>query len=79
MNKTLKIIGIATLLIGSIAATSPTYAASKSKPDMMGMDMMKGGKMGDMMGMESMMADMNKMMKLCLKMMESKTGNHMKG
>ena len=74
MRKTLRAIGIASLFLGSIAATSPTYAASKSKPSM-GMDMMKYGNMDEMMGM---MEQMNKMMKLCIKMMEGKTGHHMK-
>jgi hypothetical protein len=74
MNKTLRTIGIASLFLGGLAATSPTYAASKSKPAM-GMDMMKGGNMDEMMGM---MSQMNKMMKLCIKMMEGKSGHHMK-
>lgn len=79
MKKVLKSVGIAALLLGSIATASPTYAAAKSKPDMMGMSMMKGGKM------DGMMADMNKMMKLCMKMMkmmksmESMNSHHMKG
>ena len=74
MHKALRTIGIASLFLGSIAATSPTYAHSKSPPAM-GMDMMKGGNMDETM---SMMEQMNKMMKLCIKMMESKSGHHMK-
>ena len=74
MNKTLRTIGIASLFLGGLAATYPAYAHSKSKPAM-GMDMMKGGNMDEMMGM---MAQMNKMMALCIKMMESKGGHHMK-
>ena len=32
MNKTLRTIGIASLFLGGLAATSPAYAHSKSKP-----------------------------------------------
>ena len=74
MNKTLRTIGIASLFLGGLAATSPTYAHSKSPPAM-GSGMMKGGNMDEMMGM---MEQMSKMMKLCIKMMESKGGHHMK-
>lgn len=80
MHKTIRTIGIASLLIGGLAATSPLYAHSKSKPSS-GQDMMHGGGMDGMMGMMSMMEQMNKMMELCSKMMASKmdgTGDDMK-
>lgn len=80
MLKIIRTIGIASLLLGGLAATSPLYAHSQSKPSM-GKDMMKGGGMDGMMGMMTMMEQMNKMMGLCTKMMESKMdgmGDHMK-
>ena len=69
MNKTLRTIGIASLFLGGIAATSPLYAHQKAKPAMDHTMMQNGGNMGgmDMMGM---MVQMNKMMGLCSKMME---------
>ena len=72
MRKTIRTIGIATLFLGGLAAASPLYAHSKSKPSM-GQDMMQGG------GMMGMMEQMTKMMELCNKMMASKmdgTGGH---
>lgn len=68
MYKTLRNIGIASLLLGGLAATSPLYAHQQSKSSS-GHDMMQGGGMSGMMGM---MEQMNKMMGLCAKMMESK-------
>ena len=65
MRKTIRTIGIATLFLGSIAATSPLYAHKQSKPSM-SQDMMQGG------GMMGMMEQMGKMMDLCNKMMASK-------
>lgn len=65
MRKTIRTIGIATLFLGGLAAASPLYAHSKSKPSM-GQDMMQGG------GMMGMMEQMTKMMELCNKMMASK-------
>lgn len=73
MRKTIRTIGIATLFLGGLAAASPLYAHSKSKPSM-GQDMMQGG------GMMGMMEQMGKMMELCNKMMASKmdgTGDDM--
>jgi hypothetical protein len=67
MRKAIKTIGIATTILFGLAATSPLYAHSKSKPAQ-GQDMMQGG---GMMGMMDMMAQMNKMMELCNKMMAS--------
>lgn len=75
MRKIIRNIGIATLFLGGLAATSPLYAHKQSKPSM-GQDMMQGGGMGGMMGM---MEQMSKMMGLCTKMMESSmdgTGGH---
>ncbi len=63
MRKTIRSIGVASLLIGSLAATSPTYAQKQKQPSMD--DMMKDS------GMGGMMEQMNKMMGLCNKMMES--------
>ena len=71
MRKTLRIIGIASLFLGGLAAASPVYAHKKSPPSM-GQDMMQGGGMGGMMGMMGMMEQMTKMMDLCNKMMASK-------
>ena len=75
MRKTIRTIGIASLFLGGLAATSPLYAHKQSKPSM-GQDMMQGG---GMMGMMGMMEQMTKMMDLCNKMMASKmdgTGGH---
>lgn len=72
MRKTIRTIGIASLFLGGLAATSPLYAHKQSKPSM-GQDMMQGG------GMMGMMEQMGKMMELCNKMMASKmdgTGGH---
>lgn len=74
MRKIIRTIGIATLLLGGLAATSPLYAHKQSKPSM-GQDMMQGG------GMMGMMEQMGKIMELCNKMMASKmdgTGGDMK-
>lgn len=65
MRKTIRTIGIASLLLGGLAATSPLYAHKQSKPAS-GQDMMQGGGMDGMMGMM-------RMMELCNKMMASKT------
>ena len=72
MRKTIRTIGIASLFLGGLAATSPLYAHKQSKPSM-DQDMMQGG------GMMGMMEQMGKMMELCNKMMASKmdgTGGH---
>ena len=69
MNKTLRTIGIVSLFLGGIAATSPLYAHQKTKPATDHNMMMNGGNMGGM-GMMGMMDQMNKMMGLCNKMME---------
>lgn len=74
MLKTIRTIGIAALLLGGLATTSPLYAHSKSKPSM-NSELMKGS---DMHGMMGMMKQMDKMMKLCIKMMEKKSSHHMK-
>ena len=71
MRKTIQTIGIASLLIGGLAATSPLYAHSKAKPSS-GHDMMQRGGMDGMMGMMTMMEQMTRMMDLCNKMMASK-------
>lgn len=68
MYKTLRTAGFASLFLGGLAAASPLYAHQQSKPSG-GHDMMQGGGTGGMMGM---MEQMNKMMGLCTKMMESK-------
>ena len=67
MRKAIRTIGVATLMIGSVAALSPAYAQKEKKPPAQS-DMMKDGGMD---GMMSMMGEMNKMMGLCNKMMES--------
>jgi hypothetical protein len=64
MRKTIRTIGIASLFLGGLAATSQLYAHKQSKPSM-GQNMMQGG------GMGGMMEQMSKMMGLCTKMMES--------
>lgn len=69
MRKTIRTIGIASLIIGSLAVASPIYAQKQKQPSMD--DMMKDGGMGGMMGMMGMMEQMNKMMGICTKMMES--------
>ena len=77
MRKTLRTIGIASLFIGGLAATSPLLAHKAPKPSTG--TMMQGGGMDGMMGMMSMMEQMNKMMGLCTKMMEASiqgTGGH---
>ena len=67
--------GLVALLLASLAVASPVYAHKKVAPPM-SHDMMMGGEMDGMMGM---MEQMNKMMKLCTKMMESDMdGHHMK-
>lgn len=71
MRKAILTIGIASLLLGGLAAASPLYAHKKSQPSS-GQDMMQGGGMGGMMGMMGMMEQMNKMMELCNKMMASR-------
>ena len=78
MRKTIRTIGIASLFLGGLAATSSLYAHKQSKPSS-GQGMMQGGGMDGMMGMMTMMEQMSKMMGLCAKMMESKmdgTGGH---
>ena len=81
MRNTLRNIGIASLILGSLAAASPAYAQKPKKPSTQS-DMMKGGGMDGMMGMMGMMEQMNKMMGLCTEMMESsmdgKGGSDMK-
>ena len=69
MRNTLQHIAIASLILGSLAA-SPAYAHKQKQPSSQS-DMMKGGGMDGMMGMMGMMEQMNKMMGLCTKMMES--------
>jgi|GEM_PF-6498280 len=71
MNKILRTLTLTALAAGVLAAAPPLYAHEKAKPSMDHNMMMQGGKMGgkDMMGM---MEQMNKMMGLCTKMMESK-------
>jgi len=64
MRKTIRTIGVATLIIGSVAALSPVYAQKEKKPPAQS-DMMKDG------GMDGMMEQMNNMVGLCNKMMES--------
>lgn len=54
MRKTIRTIGIASLFLGGLAATSPLYAHKQSKPSS-DQDMMQGGGMDGMMGMMRMM------------------------
>ena len=71
MNKTIRTIGIVSLFLGGIAATSPLYAHQKAKPAMDHTMMRNGANMGGM----GMMDQMNKMMGLCNKMMETAMNN----
>lgn len=73
MNKKLRTLTIVSLILGAFASASPLYAHEKAKPFTDHNMMMKGGSMGgtDMMGMMGMMEQMNKMMGLCNKMMET--------
>jgi hypothetical protein len=71
MRNTLRNIGIASLVLGGLAAASPAHAHKQKQPSTQS-DMMKGGGMDGMMGMMGMMEQMNKMMGLCTKMMEGK-------
>ena len=74
MNTFRKTLVVAALVVAGLAATSPAYAQKKMAPSMNRDMMMRGGKDG-MMGM---MTEMNKMMKLCTKMMAMMDGHHMK-
>lgn len=67
MRRTIRTIGVASLIIGSLVVASPVYAHQQKQPSTQS-DMMKDGGMGGMMGM---MEQMNKMMGICTKMMES--------
>jgi hypothetical protein len=69
MRMTIRTIGMASLIIGSLAIASSIYAQEQKQPSMD--DMMKGGGMDGMMGMMGMMEQMSKMMGICTKMMES--------
>lgn len=66
MQRTIRTLGLASLILGSLAVASPIYAQKQKQPSMDGM--MKDGGMG---GMMVMMEQMNKMMGICTKMMES--------
>jgi hypothetical protein len=66
MRMTIRTIGMASLIIGSLAIASSIYAQEQKQPSMD--DMMKGGGMDGMMGM---MEQMSRMMGICTKMMES--------
>ena len=81
MRKTIRIIGIASLILGSLTVLSPAYAHKQKQPSTES-GMMKGKGMDGMMNMMGMMEKMNKMMDLCTKMMESrmdgKDGSDMK-
>ena len=66
MNKTLRTIGIVSLLLGGIAATSPLYAHQKAKPAMDHTMMRNGGNMGGMDMMMKMMENCNKMMEMAM-------------
>ncbi len=67
MKKAIRAIGVVTLIIGSAAALLPAYAQNEKKPPARS-DMVKDGGMDGMMGM---MEQMNKMVGLRNKMMES--------
>lgn len=74
MNRKIRTLALASLVMGALAATSPLYAHAKTKPSAGESSMMGGGKMGggDMMGM---MEQMTTMMGLCNKMMEMAMNN----
>jgi len=74
MNGKLRTLTLVSLFLGAFASASPLYAHANAKPSPDQNMMMKGGNMGgtDMMGM---MEQMNKMMGLCTKMMETAMNN----
>ena len=71
MTKFKKGFVVAAMIAAGLTATSPAYAQKKMAPTM-NHDMMMG------CGMMGMMAEMDKMMKSCSKMMVMMDGHHMK-
>lgn len=71
MNRKLRILTLAALVLATVAAASPLYAHAKAKPSADESSMMGGGNKGGM----DMMGQMNKMMENCNKMMEMAMNN----
>lgn len=71
MKNQIKMTALALAVLAGFAITSPSFAGTNSSM-MMNHDMMKGMMMhGKKMNMDGMMAQMDTIMKMCMKMMQA--------